>query len=242
MMENEYDQPMYSIILTVYKRNNLEEQIERILRQQGIRIQNIFVFQNESHVDVTDTIEKYESYGVHHIHNKTINTKFHGRFTVPLWSPCDYWAIFDDDTMPNPQWLLYAYTKSKKYNGAIIGANGRWADKKGGVGDGGPVEKDTVVDTVGHCWMFPQERIYTMFRDPASTLDNAEDIHFCCSAMLYDDVKCIVPRFSPYDTSNWPDVKNTLGHDEHATYKNPEHKVLRKECYDYWKSKGWKSV
>lgn len=235
-------QPEYSIILTVYKRNNLEEQIEKILGQQGIIIKNIFVFQNESHVDVTDTIKKYQHYDVKHIHNTNVNTKFHGRFTVPLWCPTQYWAIFDDDTMPNPQWLLYAAEKSLEYNGAIIGANGRWADKSGGVGDGGTVQSDTFVDTVGHCWVFPQERIYTMFRDPSFTLDNAEDIHFCCAAMLYDDVRCVVPRLTPYDTSTWPDTNNSLGHDEHATYKNPEHKNLREGCYEYWKQLGWKPL
>jgi len=235
-------QPEYSIILTVYKRNHLQEQIERVISQQGIIIKNIFVFQNESHVDVSDVIEKYQHYGVKHIHNKNVNTKFHGRFTVPLWCPTQYWAIFDDDTMPNPQWLLYAAQKSVEYNGAIIGANGRWADKPGGVGDGVAVAKDTLVDTVGHCWVFPQERIYTMFRDPSFTLDNAEDIHFCCAAQYYDGVECIVPMCSPQDISKWPDTNTMLGQDEHATYKNPEHKGLRDQTYNYWKNKGWEAL
>lgn len=232
--------PNYSVILTVYKRNHLEEQIQRILDQKDVNLHNIFVYQNESHVDVRDIVEKFNR--VCHIHNKNVNTKFHGRFTVPLWSPSEYWAIFDDDTMPNNTWLSYAHQKSVEYNGAIIGANGRWAEKNGGVGDGQTVSEDTEVDIVGHCWVFPQERIYTMFRDPAYTLQNAEDIHFCCAAKLYDGVKSIVPRLTPYDMSNWPDTKNSLGHDEHATYKNPDHGDLRGKCYEYWKKKGWEPL
>ena len=228
-----------SVVLTVYKRNHLEEQIQRINAQTGVNVKEIFVFQNESHVDVSDIVEKY---GVKHIHNKNVNTKFHGRFCIPLWYESEYWAIFDDDTMSNTGWLNHAIGTSEKYDGAIVGANGRWANGRRGIGDGAVVQSDTDVDIVGHSWVFPRERIYTMFRDPPYTLDNAEDIHFCCAAKLYDGVKIIVPKQTPYDMSVWADVKPGLGTDEHATWKKPEHNGLRDGAYKYWMNKGWKPL
>ena len=90
-----------SVILTVWKRDNLEEQLQAI-KNQTADVSDIYVYQNESHVDIEYLKEKYE---FKHIHSKDFNFKFHGRFTLPLLFDTEYTAIFDDDTVPNKKWL-----------------------------------------------------------------------------------------------------------------------------------------
>ena len=69
-----------NVILTVWKRNNLEEQLEAI-QNQTADIDTVYVYQNESHVDISHLKSKYN---FQHVHMKDTNFKFHGRFTLPL--------------------------------------------------------------------------------------------------------------------------------------------------------------
>ena len=48
-----------SVILTVYKRNYIDEQLRRIYAQT-VDISNVYVYQNESHIDISHLKEKYD--------------------------------------------------------------------------------------------------------------------------------------------------------------------------------------
>ena len=60
-----------SVILTVWNRNNLATQLEYITNQTA-DISDIYVYQNESHVDITSLKDKYN---FKHIHSKDVNFK-----------------------------------------------------------------------------------------------------------------------------------------------------------------------
>jgi hypothetical protein len=65
------------VVLTQYKRNNLEKQLEQI-NNQTLKPDYLVVFQNENHVDISYLKEKYNF-----IHVKSdFNTKFFGRFAI----------------------------------------------------------------------------------------------------------------------------------------------------------------
>ena len=49
---------MINVILTVWKRNNLEEQLEMISKQTA-DISDVYVYQNESHFDISHLKSKY---------------------------------------------------------------------------------------------------------------------------------------------------------------------------------------
>ena len=55
-----------SVVLTVWKRNNLATQLEYITNQTA-DISDIYVYQNESHVDITYLKDRYD---FKHIHSK----------------------------------------------------------------------------------------------------------------------------------------------------------------------------
>jgi len=227
---------MINVILTVWKRNNLEEQLKAI-NSQTASISDIYVYQNESHVDINYLKDEYN---FKHVHSKDMNFKFHGRFTLPLLFTSEYTAIFDDDTIPNPKWLEHCIDVSRKRN-CIIGGNGRNYSGIGNCDCCGYNDEDKKVDIVGHCWFFRTEWIHHMWRESAPTFDNGEDIHFCASCKIHGGIDSYFP--SQTDPEKWGDLKQqALGTDEHASYKRKDHTDTRTNLYEYWMKRGWTTV
>jgi hypothetical protein len=227
---------MINVILTVWKRNNLEEQLEMISKQTA-DISDVYVYQNESHFDISHLKSKYN---FKHVHSKDMNFKFHGRFTLPLLFNSEYTVVFDDDVISGPKWLEHCVEVSKKRN-CIVGANGRNYNTQHNCDCCGFNNEDWKVDSVGHCWFFKTEWIHYMWRDPAVTFENGEDIQLCAACKVYGNIDSYFPRQSQEDPMVWGDLKQQqLGTDEHASYKRTGHGETREKLFEHWMSKGWK--
>lgn len=137
-----------TVILNQYKRNTTEAQIRSIMRQsayaQGL-VDAIVIYQNQDYVDLSflrsvdwsdeqQTVQKPKRrYGdsrgsvsappIQIVHSMDRNFKYHGRFTLPLLLDTEFVALFDDDTLPQSEWLLYAMSHCEEHN-AIVGAVG----------------------------------------------------------------------------------------------------------------------
>jgi len=238
-----------TVILTAWRRTHLQKQLEHVLYQTKKPYQ-IWIYQNESHLNIKipDLVKK--EYNISLIQSKDINFKFHGRFVLPLLCDTEYAAIFDDDTMPGPKWLQNCLDTSKRHN-CIVGANGRTMkpgfETAGGqhmlaFGDGSPVDEEIEVDFVGHCWFFKTEWCKNMWIDRPYSWDNGEDIHFAAACQIYEGVKCFVPRMPANDMTLWGDLEPYLGSDEHATWKKTSHGQLRNEIVQHWYEKGWRPL
>jgi len=235
-----------TVILTVWKRNNLQKQLNYILNQTKTPSQ-ILVYQNESHLIVDIPLDVKKKYNISLIQSQDINFKFHGRFVLPLLVDTEYTAIFDDDTMPGPRWLENCLETSKR-NNCIVGANGRTlkpdfeeltAATTYGFGDGASVEEELEVDFVGHCWFFKTEWCKNLWIDRPLSWDNGEDIHFAAACQIYNQIRCFVPKMPAQDKSVWGDLESQLGRDEHASWKRHDHEKLRSDIIRYWCKKGW---
>jgi hypothetical protein len=200
-----------TVILTVWKRNNLVEQIRHIINQSK-RPYQIWIYQNESHVDIQIPKDIKEEYNISHIHSKDTNFKFHGRFALPLLCDTEYIAIFDDDTMPGVKWLENCLDTSKR-NNCIVGANGR-------------TMKEGFENSSGQPYSW----------------DNGEDIHFAASCQIYEKIKCFIPKMPMNDRELWGDTKPHLGSDHHASWRKGSHAKLRSEVVNFWYKKGWKPL
>ncbi len=224
-----------NVILTVWKRNNLEEQLEAI-NNQTANVKDIYVYQNESHVNIDHLKSRY---AFKHIHAKNMNFKFHGRFTLPLLFTTKYTAIFDDDTIPNRGWLNHCKKLCDEKN-CIVGANCRNM-KGGGCGlcDGMFNSEPVKCDIVGHCWFFKTDWIHHMWREKAPTFDNGEDIHFCASCKIYGGVDSYLPTQTQEEPDNWGDTNTSLGADTYATWRKRSHNSTRDQLYRYRMDKGW---
>ena len=104
------------IVLTVWKRNNLESQLIQIQRQSITKLKykkkiNIIIFQNSNHTDVTNIIKKWNMTNMFNNNIKIsfitfiqspIETGYFGRFLIPLTPPVTsnaYFIICDDDVI-----------------------------------------------------------------------------------------------------------------------------------------------
>ena len=109
MLRKSNNEDLYElvIVLTVWKRNNIESQLMQIKRQSIIeRFKiNIIIFQNSNHIDITDIIKKWNiskfnnNIKITYI-NSPFETGYFGRFLSPLMSfvtTYAYFIICDDD-------------------------------------------------------------------------------------------------------------------------------------------------
>ena len=96
------------IILTVWKRNNLERQLIQIKNQSILKNKktNIIIFQNSNHININDIVNEWkysnkfkEKVNIKFIQSP-IETGYFGRFIIPLTSNIrddSYFIICDDD-------------------------------------------------------------------------------------------------------------------------------------------------
>ena len=96
------------IVLTVWKRNNLERQLIQIKNQSILKNKktNIIIFQNSNHININDIVNKWkysnifkEKVDINFIQSP-IETGYFGRFIIPLTSNIrddSYFIICDDD-------------------------------------------------------------------------------------------------------------------------------------------------
>ena len=246
-----------SVILNVYKRpHTLDRQVEAVLAQSvEVLPENIHVWYNESGLrnpaPVNKSVKTYRS---------SWNTKFFGRFTLPLLCRTKYIAMFDDDNIPNGDWFksCLEVINNPKTDGILGGtgvtivstSNGKIRGKRrmpivktGWNGD--HLSETRRVDYVGQTWFFRKELAkYFWLKDPVSW-DNGEDIMFSYMAQKYGGVNTFVP---PHPSSN-PDVWSTdfqtawkEGRDKNASWRKKKHISTRESIFKECIANGWQTV
>jgi hypothetical protein len=219
------------VVLTQYKRNHLEKQLEHISRQT-LKPDYLVVFQNENHIDITYLKNKYNF-----IHIKSdYNTKYFGRFASCFTFPVDLCVIMDDDIIPGINCLKTYTDECIRLNG-IIGGNGRIAIenkhpnlKK--IVDSGIVPQSVLVDFVGHLWCFKKEWLHYMFSIKPFTYDTGEDMHFCFSSKLLGNIPSYIGKRSK-DDEKCDITDNKLADDQFASYKTTN-RELRQNVEKYF--------
>lgn len=224
-------------IFTVYKRESLEEQIQRMKAQTVDS--DFIVWQNESHVDISNLVEKYNLIHIQSNHN----WKYHGRFTIPLMLKTEYTVILDDDTLPNPLWLESCVELCERER-CIVGGNGRLISPKNlirNIAVDQP-DKDHEVDFVGHAWFFRTEWSRLFWQDQMYSLWTAEDIAFCAALKVNGGIKSFVPDFTVEERRGDSD-KWKFGVDENVI-QDPahinKHYQERLHVVQQYLNKGWK--
>lgn len=238
-----------SVVLNVYKRPHmLERQIDAILNQSvGIDPNNIHVWYNKSDVDQQlpkdSRIKTYVC---------NWNTKFFGRFTVPLLIRTPYIAMFDDDNLPNENWFMSCLEViNRPETNGILGGTGVIVTRKGyipynKVGWNGVHVGDTRrVDLVGQTWFFRQEWVKYLWYEKPHSWDNGEDIMFSFLAQKHGNINTFVPPHPEENRSIWSTDLGTaqnVGSDQNASWRIGNHLQLRNRVVEYCIDNGWKTV
>lgn len=217
-------------VLTVYKRNNIEEQLKRVFAQT-LKPDIIVVFQNENYVNIEGLKKKYDFYYV----KSDYNTKFIGRFAYCLCFNADTCIVMDDDIFPGRK-CFEKYVRECNERNAIIGGNGRHGFLN--------PNKETLMrspetglritrefDFVGHLWCFKHEWLHYMFAIKPITLDTGEDMHLCFSAKKMGGIRSFVCGHEDSE-EDCDQSKGKYASDQFATYKRtPKESRVNVEKY-----------
>ena len=169
------------VVLQVFKRNYLNKQLEAVAKQT-LAPSSVIVLQNGHYVDVSSTIHKfrlrYPNIEIQHLASSK-NLRFHGRFHVAYMMRHTYVSIWDDDMLPESEWLEYCVKFSKSHGNALVGATGRIfvrLEQKGHKWK--MVQKRTIGrhDFVGHTWTLPREFLKYYLESEMLSLHTGEDI------------------------------------------------------------------
>lgn len=238
-----------SVILNVYQRPHmLETQIEAILNQSiKVEVENIHVWYNKSDVEqhhpVNDKIKTYVC---------NWNTKFFGRFTLPLLIKTPFIALFDDDVKPQVDWLKNCMdTIEKPETNGILGGTGVILQRKAyspftKVGWNGHHYGHTArVDLVGHAWFFRQEWTKYLWYEQPVSWDSGEDIMFSYLTQKYGKINTFVPPHPENQMNLWctdPHTGNSVGSDKNASWLKSNHFNVRDTVVGRCIDNGWETV
>jgi len=240
---------MISVILNVYKRPHmLERQIEAIKNQSiPIKSENIHVWYN-----FACDIQPLPNDKAIKTYNCNWNTKFWGRFTLPLLVTTEYVVMFDDDIIPQKDWLKNCLnTINKPESNGILGGSGVIVkaksylpfDKLGW--NGQHLDTTKRVDLVGHSWFFRQEWSKYLWYEKPSTWNNGEDIMFSYLAQKYGRINTFVPPHPESNKALWScdfNIGVQVGNDENASWTKGTHYGERDAIVAYCINNGWKTV
>lgn len=226
-----------TVLLTVYRRKNLRAQLAAILNQEQ-RPARIVVFQNGQYQKLPTRLLRKT--GIDWVINSS-NTGYFGRFAWLLNADTEFVCVLDDDIIPGAQ-CLQNYLAQAQQLDAIIGGNGRIARTNRYLGDlvqppdTGNRREATLVDFVGHMWVFERRLLADMFSIPPITTQTGEDMHLCFSAKKLSGTKAFVAQQNEV-TQSCDVTENGLSSDEFASHRSTP-KPLRESVERHFAALG----
>ena len=224
----------------------MERQIQAVLSQSvSVDIKDVHVWYNDGGVVQPPPQDKNIK-----IYRCNWNTKFFGRFTVPLLCKTQYVAIFDDDQIPGPKWLESCLNviNTDGTNGVLGGAGvvvlpqGRRCK----IGwNGSRCDIVQRVDFVGQTWFFRQEWAKYMWYESPVSWDNGEDIMFGYLVQKYGGIRTFVPPHPESDLSVWStnlEDGRTVGQDRNASWRLKGHTDTRIGVIQQCINNGWDTI
>lgn len=232
-----------TVILTVWKRDHLEEQLQALFRQTVIP-SHIWIQQSLHHVDVSMIVDKYKDRVRYSCWEN--NPGVFGRFESVIQVETPYIFIIDDDMIPGEMFIESALSACKRLN-AIVCPHGRLLSPETGrtemfVGDGYEFQHsfcldDTEVDFGNNAWFFRKEWISYFLSQTPLYRNNGEDIQLSAMCKVLGNIPTYVPRqIVPMESGN---VKRYYSADEHALHRKPLFSKERDEVVGQFRNMGW---
>jgi GT2 family glycosyltransferase len=249
-----------AVLITVWKRSYLEEQLDHLIHQT-VAPQKIWILQNEKHLDLAPVLKKFSSCSTDIV---TIvsdqNLKFFGRFSIATHIDSRYLLVIDDDVIPGRQWLELCLEVSNFYN-AIVSCTGRLIQpgnfkpeeihpslyKQFFIGDNQRAEEynycsdHTFVDYGCNSYFFRTEWLRYFWSIWPCTFLSGEDIHLSSSLKVSRGIPTIVPAQDSRDVCG--NLKRCYSLDELSSWRQKDFFSIREKIFYYMiLEKGWKPI
>ena len=202
----------FIIVLTVWKRNNLERQIIQITNQSILKKKtNIIIFQNANHINVNDIVNKWKN-SVSFLEKINITfiqapfeTGYFRRFIIPLTSSVSsnsYFFICDDDII----WGNRYFENMKRVvdEGFLCTSNGRIITKDFRTNCGAHIRRkhfsqvcfneDIEYDFGGHIWAGLISWLRKAWNHIPPSIENCEDFWIRAALNSFYNISTKIPR------------------------------------------------
>jgi hypothetical protein len=250
-----------TVLLNIWKRNHLEEQLSSVL-SQTILPKEIWIVHYEDHVKLKSIVDHFkEIYPPIFLIASAKNLKYFGRFSIAINITTKFTWLLDDDVIPGEKWMENCVTKCESLNsliactGRIVPQNNFEPEKVGEVdrknffvGDmtylfKNYCQEDTLVDYGCNSYFLKSEWLRAFWSVWPATFLSGEDIHLSatCKSVLGINTHVIQQT----DNETCGNKKKVYGSDEVASWKQNKFISLRKEVLEYhilnnrWKPIQW---
>lgn len=250
-----------TIVLNIWKRNHISEQINSLL-SQTILPREIWIIHYEDNVIIKNVVEFYKQYFQNIIIIKSDkNLKYFGRFSLAINITTNFSWLIDDDVIPGNKWMENCVNKCESLN-SVIASTGRIIPKnnfqpekyrdvdrnKYFVGDMNFLfknfcEKDTIVDYGCNSYFFKTKWLKAYWSIWPATFLTGEDIHLSATCKYVLGIDTYVIEQS--DIASSGNTKKAYGNDDTATWKMSDFISLRETVLKYhilekqWKPHLW---
>ena len=215
IIDNKFENALYDIVivLTVWKRNNLERQLLQIKKQSILqnRKTNVIIFQNSNHINVENIVNKwkksnyfYEKVDITFI-KSPIETGYFGRFIIPLTSSVrsdSYFFICDDDVIWGDRYFENMLRVVNE--GFLATRNGRMiypnfaevmeAYKIGGYDNQVCYNEDIEYDFGGHIWAGRISWLRKAWNHIPFSIENSEDFWISAVLKSFYNISTKIPK------------------------------------------------
>src|SRR5882757_4051151 len=227
-----------TVILNLWKRQYLEEQLDSLLRQTMLP-QEIWLVQCGDHIDVSNMIKKYSSlFSELYLIKSSLDLKYFGRFSIANHVNSPYIWFLDDDVIPGKEWLERSCRKCESLN-AIISCTGRIIPKDnfvpekvnygrirdyfiGDCFDPGEVNyclSDTLVDFACNSYFIRSSWIREFWSIWPFTFQSGEDIHLSASLKIRRNIPTYVLEQLTVEASG--NLRKKYGGDQYSSWRKP---------------------
>lgn len=238
-----------TIILNIWKRRHLNEQLQSIVDQTVIP-KEIWVIHYEQHWQIQTILSSFENClpSITLIESSK-NLKYFGRFSLAINVVTEYIWILDDDVIPGRKWMENSCIKCDSLN-SIISCTGRIIPKgdyqpenlenksnNHFIGDLNyddninfyPIQK--IVDFACQSYFFKYEWLKSFWSKWPATFLSGEDIHLSATCKYLLGIDTTVLKQIDHLTSG--NLKKRYGYDSSATCKQNDFIMLREKVLKY---------
>ena len=208
--DNTYD---IVVVLTVWKRNNLERQLIQVQNQSFLKNKktNVIIFQNSNHVYIDDIVNQWRkndnfshNVDITFVHSP-IETGYFGRFIIPLTSSIrsdSYFIICDDDIVWGKKYFENMIRVVNEgflctRNGRIITQSSKTifqVHKKPRKGNQVCYNEDIEYDFGGHIWAGRISWLRNAWNHIPFTFQNCEDFWISAVLKTFYNISTKVPK------------------------------------------------
>ncbi len=238
-----------TIILNIWKRKYLKEQLFSILSQTVIP-KEIWVIHYENHIDSISVINEFKQVYPNIVLIKSDkNLKYFGRFSLAINVTTKFTWLIDDDIIPGEKWLQACVEKCELHN-SIVSCTGRLIPTnnfkpedtelndpyKHFIGDmdspfKNRCQEDTFVDYACNSYFFKAAWIKAYWSIWPATFLSGEDIHLSATCKILLDVNTLILKQMDDATSG--NIRKIYGADKIATWRTDSFIDLREKVLKY---------